>query len=137
MAGANFEDMRRAYEAIARGDFDAALGIVDPEIVIRDRPESPDASTYHGYDGMRKALELNEETFDELVLRPERFFEAGDQVVVVLWMVGRGKHSGAPVEERIAHLFTIRDGVATSLQVYSDPNEALAAAGISERVSLH
>jgi len=38
---------------------------------------------------------------------------------------GRGRGSGVPVEETIAHLWTVRDGKAVALQVYTDPDDAL------------
>jgi len=34
------------------------------------------------------------------------------------------------VEERLAHLWTIRDGRVTELQVFSNPNDALDAVGL-------
>ena len=57
---------------------------------------------------------------------PEDLIGVGDHhVVVVLRMSGRGRGSGVPVEETIAHLWTLRDGKAVELQVYSDPEDAL------------
>jgi ketosteroid isomerase-like protein len=51
-------------------------------------------------------------------------------------MSGRGRGSGVPVEEEIAHLWTVDDGIAVAMQVYSDPQDALrdarAAAGPME-----
>ena len=36
----------------------------------------------------------------------------------------RGKASGVPVEMRLAHLVTIRDGKAVRMRAYLDPEEA-------------
>ena len=40
----------------------------------------------------------------------------------------RGRESGITVEERIAHLWTVHNGRATRLQVYTDPDDAIAEA---------
>jgi ketosteroid isomerase-like protein len=128
MASANEERLRRAYEAAGRGEVDVDPDVLDPGIVIRDRPEIPDPQTYHGYEGVREALQAGDDAFETLDLIPERFVEQGDTIVVVLRMQGRGRGSGVPVVDHIAHLWKLRDGRAYSLQVYSDPDEAIADA---------
>jgi uncharacterized protein len=126
MASSNVESMKAAYEALARGETQQVFDLIDPDVEISDRPEIPDPQTYRGHAGVVEALGRNEETFEMLDFIPERFVEAGDKIVVVLLMRGRGRGSGAPVEDRIAHLWTLRDGRAYRLQVYSDPEEAIA-----------
>jgi ketosteroid isomerase-like protein len=93
--------------------------------VLRDRPESPDPRTYHGYEGVRQSLESSDDTFEGFELQPEEFIAEGDYVIVVLRMRGTGRGSGVTVEERIAHQWKIRDGKAVALQVYSDPDDAV------------
>jgi hypothetical protein len=124
--------MRRGYDAMMRRDIEALLALLDPEVEMHDRPEAPDARSYRGHEGVLTALQVSLDAFDDFQLEPEAFYEAGDKVVVLLRMVGTGNVSGVPVEEHIAHLWTIRDGRAIALQVYSDPADALAAAGLSE-----
>jgi ketosteroid isomerase-like protein len=124
------EQFRRAYTDFARGNLEAVLELIDPEVELRDRPESPDASTYHGHEGVLESLQKSAETFEELDFIPERFVEQGDHMVVTILMRGRGRGSGVPVEEQIAHLWTIREGKAAVLQVYSNEADALEAAGI-------
>ena len=70
------------------------------------------------------------ETFENFRLDPEQFFEHADKIVVILSMTGRGRASGVPVEERIAHLWTFRDGLAVELRAFTDPADALEAAGL-------
>ena len=119
------EQMRRAYEGLSRGDVEGALGLIDPEVEVRDRPEAPDPQTYHGFDGVRAAVQTTFDAFDLVEFEPERFIESGDHIVVVIRLRGTGKGSGVPVEDRIAHLWTMRDGKAWRMQVYSDPDEAI------------
>jgi ketosteroid isomerase-like protein len=122
--------MRGGYEAMTRGDFEAVLALMDPEVEVHDRPEVPDAGSYHGHEGVLAALRQSFDTFDEFRIVPEQFIDAGDRVVVIIRMMGRGRASGVGVEDRIAHLWRIRDGRAIHLQVYSDPGAALAAVGL-------
>jgi ketosteroid isomerase-like protein len=126
----DIELLRAGYEAAAAGDVEFVLGLMDPEVEVHDRPEAPDATTYRGHEGVVTALFASVDTFEDFRFVPERFFEAGDRVVVVLEMTGRGRASGVPVEERIAHLWTIRDGRVVELRVFSDPADALEAAGL-------
>ena len=94
--------------------------------MIRDRPEAPDPQTYHGREGVQQALASSDESFDEFTLAPTDMIGVGTRhVVVVLRMTGRGRGSGVPVEEEIAHLWTVEDGKAVAMQVYSDPQDAL------------
>jgi ketosteroid isomerase-like protein len=121
----NIEAIKGAYGAIAEGRENLVLDIVDPDVVVRDRPESPDPRTYHGHAGVREALESSDETFDSFELIPEEFIPVGEYVVVVLVMRGTGRGSGISVEERIAHQWRVRDGKVVEMQVYSDPDDAV------------
>jgi uncharacterized protein len=130
MADTNVDRLRSGYEAVSRGDYEGVRALLDPTVVMRDRPEVPDARSYFGFEGMVSTLRDTSESFDDFRLTPERFFENGDRIVAVLRMTGRGRTSGVPVEERIAHLWTLQDGLAIELQAFTDPADALEAAGL-------
>jgi len=124
----NIALLREAYEAIGEDGLEgaAAWDLIDDDILIRDRPEAPDPQTYRGREGARKALAVSDESFESFAMVPVEMIPVGDRhVVVVLKMSGRGRGSGVPVEETIAHLWTVRDGKAVALQVYTDPDDAL------------
>ncbi len=130
MAESNVDRLRRGYEAAGRGDFEAIRGLLDPQVVLKDRPEAPDARSYHGFEGMLTTLRDTSESFMDFRFDPEQFFEHDDKIVVILSMTGRGRTSGVPVEERIAHVWTLRDGLATELRAFTEPADALEAAGL-------
>jgi uncharacterized protein len=130
MPDSNIDRLRAGYEALSSGDYESVRELIDPEIVLMDRPEVPDARTYLGYEGMLSTLRDTSDSFEGFRLDPEQFFENGDRIVAVLSMTGRGRASGVPVEERIAHLWTLRDGLAVELQAFTDPADALEAAGL-------
>ena len=54
----------------------------------------------------------------------------GDHVVVLTRYRGRGKGSGAIVDEEGAHLWKMRDGKAVRIVVFADRAKALACAGL-------
>jgi uncharacterized protein len=130
MAESNVERLRVGYEWLSSGDYEKVRTLLDPDIVLSDRPEVPDARSYRGYQGMLTTLRDTSDSFEDFRLEPLRFFEHGDKIVVVLNMTGRGRTSGVPVEEQIAHLWTLRDGLATELRAFTDPADALEAAGL-------
>lgn len=121
--------LRGAYESIGREGIDSVGPwevLISDDIVIRDRPEAPDPQTYRGREGVLEALASSDESFEEFTMTPLRLEGIGERhVVVVLRMFGRGRGSGVPVEEEIAHLWTIEDGRAVALQVYSDVEDAV------------
>jgi ketosteroid isomerase-like protein len=67
------------------------------------------------------------EAFDALRFDPEEFIEAGDQIVVSLQQHARGKGSGAEVAGPVAHVWTMKDGAAVGLRIFSDKEKALEA----------
>ena len=120
--------LREAYEAIGNEGLDGvdAWDVISDDIVIRDRPEAPDAQTYTGREGVREALAISDESFADFSMVPVDLIGVGtSHVVVVLRMYGRGRGSGVPVEEEIAHLWTVENGKAVAMQVYSHAQDAL------------
>jgi hypothetical protein len=63
----------------------------------------------------------------------ERIFDVDAERVLVLARVSTsGEGSGVPVERRVAHEITIRDGLLVRFKVHSDRREALRAAGLRD-----
>jgi ketosteroid isomerase-like protein len=135
MSERDVERLRAGYEALDRGDISLVREFIHPEARMSDRPEIPDATTYVGWDGIVLSLRASRETFDDFHFIPEAFFEKGDKIVVILRMTGIGRASGVPVEERIAHLWTVEDGRAVTLQAYTSPADALEAAGLPRELA--
>jgi ketosteroid isomerase-like protein len=85
---------------------------------------------------VRESLASSDESFEQFAVEPVDLIPVGDaHVVVVLKMSGRGRGSGVPVEEEIAHLWTIDNGKAVAMQVYSDPQDALRDARASAKAT--
>ena len=59
----------------------------------------------------------------------------GDRVLVLVTHHGRGRHSGVTVEHRAAHVYTLREGKVSRIEVWVDQDAreaALEAVGLSE-----
>src|SRR5512133_13441 len=137
MSEENVELARRGYEAFARGDLDAVLGLLDSHIEVRpggilSTGEIMGEGPYRGHAGFLKYAEQWLEPWEEYQLIPEEFIDAGDRVVVIYRAVGRGKGSGIEIESRQAHVWTIRDGKAVRWEIFARREEALRAAGLRE-----
>ena len=132
MSQQNVDRIRRGYEAFGRRDLDAALEMAHPEVEAHDPAEMPDAAVHCGKEAVKRDWEQTLELFDEFAVEIEEVFDAGEEVVLFLRYRGRGKESGAAVEVDMAHVLTMRDGVAVRLRQYLDRADALAAAGLSQ-----
>ena len=60
----------------------------------------------------------------------EGMVAVGDLVVALCRYTGRGRESGVEVDALGAHLWTLRDGEAVRLEVFSNREKALRAAGL-------
>jgi ketosteroid isomerase-like protein len=106
---------------------------LDQEFELRIPSYYPEERTvFKGQDGVARWVGWLRDSWSDWRFWPERFFDAGDHVVVFGRIVAKGRSSGVPIELANAHVFTIRNGRMTSQQVYPDRPEALKAVGLSE-----
>jgi ketosteroid isomerase-like protein len=95
-------------------------------------PAAPEAGTHHGHEGVDRWIADLRDSFSEFEVVPDDFLDGGEHVVCRAHFRGLGKGSGAEVELRETHLWTMSDGRAVRLQAYPVHAEALEAAGLSE-----
>ena len=73
------------------------------------------------------------ESWGDVALEPVESIDAGEGVVVVTSMRGRGKGSGTPVDALIAFAYEFRaDGRIVRSRAFFSRSEALEAAGLEE-----
>jgi ketosteroid isomerase-like protein len=119
------ERLRGVYQAFNEGGVEAVFERLAPEFQIRDRESSPDRETRYGKEGIKQLFDSYMEAFDALRLEPEEFIEVGDQIVVSLTQRIRGKGSGAEVEAKVAHVWTLRNGEVVGLRIFGGKQRAL------------
>lgn len=87
---------------------------------------------FHGHRGVvESTLEVTRD-FVDATFSPEEVCAVGDRVGTAALFRGRGRRSEAPVEVRIGHLFTLREGLVIRWEVLEDPDAALNAVGLAE-----
>lgn len=127
MADADVEALKRGYAALNRGDLSGVLELLDPEIEWHEPAPSPDAGTHRGRESFERFLRGWLESFDEFRVEPERIVERGDRLIAVVRQTGKGRSSGAQVDARLAHVWTVGDDKAVRWEAFGDPEEALRA----------
>jgi ketosteroid isomerase-like protein len=132
MSQENVERLRRFYASLNEGSDEPLMDFLHPAFVYRTREELPGGGTYRRHDFPRRLAELRQ-TFREGRFEVEGFIASPQDVVVVVRVTGLGRISGVPVDERMFHTWTIHNGKALALRIYSDRGEALEAAGLSEQ----
>ena len=90
----------------------------------------PEQPHYEGAAGLSAFLRDWGAAFDDWELEIESVHDAGDKVVCIVHQRGRAKVTGMPLDMRFGQVFTLRDGRQLRMEMYSDPAEALAAAGL-------
>jgi hypothetical protein len=104
--------------------------LVDPAFELHPPEQSPDLQTYRGLEGLLAYLAMQLDLWDDAAFETEQFIDAGDRVVVFGRFSVRGKASGVPVTILSAHVWTVREGRAVSMVIYSDRTEAVEAVGL-------
>ena len=133
MSQQNVETVREGFEAFNSGAIARILAFAHPDFEAIVPPElSAEPDTYRGHDGIRRYFESFQDAMDEIRFEPERFWDAGRSVVVIVRITAKGRQTAIPVLQRIAQVWTIRDGKALSVRSYASPAEALEAVGLAE-----
>jgi ketosteroid isomerase-like protein len=132
MSQENVEIVRRAYGAYAQGDVETILDSLDPAVEIHDVAEIPDPQIHHGHEGFMQSQLKFAEIFPDLRVEPVDVIDAGDRVVALAHAVGRDERTGTKIRQRVAAVWTMREGKGVLLVYYADWDQALEAAGVSE-----
>jgi ketosteroid isomerase-like protein len=125
VGSANVEVVRRLFELYASGGVEAALQVMDEQLVIVIPPElSAEPDTYEGHEGARRyfagfAGMLEDIRYEAFELTPE-----GDHVLAHARLAGRGVSSGLEVELETVVVHTVAGGKITRIVPYADLESA-------------
>jgi len=133
MSQENVEVVARGFQHFgATGDFLEEITAPDFVWDMSTFRGWPEKQVYEGIDGAREFTKTWREAWDNWEVDLEGLHDAGDKVVAVVRQHGRSKTTGLEVDMSFAQVFTVKDGKQTRMEMYADPAEGLAAAGLSE-----
>jgi ketosteroid isomerase-like protein len=125
MSQENVELMRRLFAVYGEGTL--MLERLDPEVICHPADEVE----MKGTDAVADYMKRWEQGWDDLKTVAEEFIDCGDQVLVTVHFSGRGRETGIAVDQRAYEVYTLRDGLITRWDEFTDRAAAFAAAGLS------
>ncbi len=129
------EAYKRGVDAFNRGDVDAFLDEVDPEIELHASLPAMlggESTVSRGHKEIREWFRDLAEAFAEFQIEISEIRGLGERIVAIGHIRGRGKESGAEVESPIGYVTEIENGKAIRIDDYFDPKDALKAVGLEE-----
>jgi ketosteroid isomerase-like protein len=132
MSEENIGIVRRLFEHWERGEWNEGRDLFDDSCeVVFGTSAFPDPGAYLiGRDALRAWMNFIE-AFETFATEVDQIVEADGRVVVLAWIRGRGRVSGADVDARVGAVFSLRDGKIVRYELI-DRQEALEAAGLRE-----
>jgi ketosteroid isomerase-like protein len=132
MSQENVEIVQQVYEAFARRDFAAVLGLCSADfeldITAHPIPDFPNVGT--GGEHLMRFFATYLEGFSEYTLEVNQIIDAGDKVMAECHDTAR---LGPGVVERdLAHVWTLEAGRIVRLEAFKAGGGALEAGGLSE-----
>jgi hypothetical protein len=122
------QQARAAYDAWSRRDLDAFVECFSTDVELQPYLGRGLGSTvYRGHTGLRRWYKEANEEWDELRVDPHEFTDVGEQLVIFLKAVGRGRGSQLEVEAEIVHVAEFHDGRFTRLRGFGNREQALKA----------
>jgi ketosteroid isomerase-like protein len=123
------EDLiREGFEASNRGDRQAALSLLDPDIEIVTETQAGAPTHYLGHAGYRTWNDAWYDVWDEVRWELGDVERHGDHFLVEVTTHGRGRGSGIALSQTLTWVFTIPEGAKPNrILLVRDREAALAA----------
>ena len=132
MSQENLHLLRLALPESAPANMDALFEILDDDVEWDYVGAFPEVVTYHGPSGVREFLRGWADAFDDFTVEAGEAIDAGDRVAVHVHQRGRGKQTGAEVDNRVWQVFTFRGRKIVHCHGYATRAEAVEAVGLRE-----
>ena len=133
MSQENVQLVQSLFAALNSGDRETAIEFAHPDVVLDATRSVFNPKTYVGKDGLRQWLTDMDDVWEGIHSEQDEFIDAGDRVVVIGRLVGKGRGSGVEVGSPTGTIVTVRDGLVIRSETgYTNRRDALAAAGLSE-----
>lgn len=111
-------ELRAAYVAFNRGDIDAAVRPLDPQVEWVEPVEFPNGAAYHGIEGAKRYLAQSRAAAARVISEPEQFIPAGDRIVVFVHARVLPKDGDNWEDITLADVYTFQDRKVTKMRAF-------------------
>jgi ketosteroid isomerase-like protein len=134
MSEENVEVVRQIYAEWERGNFEAALPLLDAEVTFETfMPDSNETVVVHGLERLASFMRDWFGQWRDYRVSGDEFRAVGtDHVFVAGRQAGTGRQSGAEVDSPGFTVWTFRAGKVVRLLAHYDRDAALEAVGLRE-----
>ena len=132
----NVELVRNVYEALAKGDIDTALGLMDDKIEWYEAEHVTywSGAPFIGPQAVVKGVFARiPEDFDDFKVYITRVVGCGDTVLVEGRYRARAKATCKPLDVQVAHVWDFQHGKAVRWQQYTDTWQVAQVTGITPK----
>jgi ketosteroid isomerase-like protein len=130
----NLDLAREGLDDYRRGDIEAFLSKLDPEVEIYSPPDRANPAHFRGRQGFLDWTSTWLEAWESFEWVDERFEAIGEHhVLMTVTQRGVGKGSGVEVEMPAYYMTEYRNGLARRVHLYPDREQALEAARAGEK----
>jgi ketosteroid isomerase-like protein len=131
MSDEDVQAVRRVYDEWSRGNWRPKFDIYDAEMEWGWSDEFPGLSgVYHDPAERNKRVQEWLHGWEDWRCEAEELVVHGEHVVALCRYRGRGRGSGASVDTKGAHVWTLRDGKVVRLEVFATRARAFEAVGL-------
>lgn len=136
MTATPLEIVKRAYAVLATHDVPAYFALLNPAVEVHQTNQLPWGGEHHGYAGVKEFVGTMQPLIDSQV-DITAFIEAGDTVCAIGHTRGTARQTQQPFDCRLVHVWTVRDGLITRLEVYIDTPAMRQALGTEQAQAVH
>ncbi len=119
MSRENLDRVRRLYAAWSEGDIAGATSGFADDVEWHGHPRLPEPGPYRSRAEVERWMTQFREAWGELSADPVELIDAGDSVVALVHMSGRGRGSGVEVRGGVdVHVMTFQEGSVSYFRIY-------------------
>jgi ketosteroid isomerase-like protein len=123
--------VRRAVEAVTCRDLDALVELLAADCEIVPLRAAVDQTVFRGAHAVPEWWAAQDDAWEGMTWELESAREGPDWVLSVGRLRARGRGSGVPLDVQAAGVIRFRDGLITSIRVYTNRADALADVGLA------
>jgi ketosteroid isomerase-like protein len=132
MSEENVARFQAAVEAFNQRDGTKFDQLLAPDAEIVPVRAAIEGTTYRGREAGSQYVAAVDDSWESLRWEVEEVREAGESVLALGHIRGRGRGTGAAIDTRGGWVAQFRDGLLTRFRTFTSREEALEAAGLSE-----